>query len=484
MGPSCREDQDGDGWAFSDDNADSHFNPGQIDRDGDGVGDIIDLCVFDTSDRNNSADSDNDGVGNACDRCPQTLTQYNENATRAGAPAELLVRGNPYQHDTDGDGIADPCDNCVVVPNCQGFGNDTTPYQIGDTLDDDSNDCQADDNANFIGDACEGLELPGAAGPVGLAPTDDFDQDGMSNAADGCPRLPLPDGLTNCTAETAAEACGADRPCVEGVCGHVDSDADGIGNLCDTCPEVPNPDQLSGEDDQDGDFIGSACESAAADTRKNAPPLNFVQVSVSGLCCTTELLEVDAASAAGTNYEVGDLVRLQDCDLEDLDACKQLTRLNPALMDLELGEGIAIVDVPVRRAEHCSDAQVAAAECAVLPQSEATRPGVLTPPHGCEAALDAAGISAADNRLAELLVDDFAGEPNPQEALWMHGCHGPASDQDFDGLPDQIDFCAFSFDPSNMFYIDSEGGEWPNDGAACNGNFSPDNVCDLREMNE
>lgn len=485
MGLSCLEDWDGDRSPVGEDNASANFNPAQVDRDDDGLGDIIDLCAFDATDATNTADSDNDGIGNACDRCWRTYNEYNFSGIRAGAPPELLVRSNPYQRDTDGDGIADPCDNCVVVANCQGFGTDGSSFQMGDSLDVEAEDCQQDSNNDFVGDACEGLELPNAAGPVGLAPTDDFDQDGINNAADSCPRLPLPGVVNDCTEDTAPEACGADRQCVEGICGHVDSDGDGVGNLCDTCPEVANPEQLDegDDDDGDGDFIGSACESGVAAERESAPPLSFFEVSVSGRCCTVELLEIDEALASETRYTIGDLLWLRDCDLQNLDLCHQLTQLNPAIADLEPGGSISVIDIPVRRAESCSDAQSAAEKCAVLPEAVATQPGVLNAPVGCEGALNVAGISAVENRVSELFSEDFARESNPDEALWMRGCRGPQGDQDFDGIPDKVDRCSVAFDPSDVFFVDAEGREWPHDGAACNGAFLPTNVCDLRDMN-
>ena len=482
-GLSCLEDVDGDSSPSGEDNAPINFNPAQVDRDDDGFADIIDLCPFDASDPANRADSDDDGIGNACDRCRSSTVIYNSIAVSAGAPAELLVRGNPYQRDTDGDGIADPCDNCVVVANCQGFGTDGSSFQMGDSIDATAEDCQQDENSNFVGDACEGLELPNAAGPVGLAPTDDFDQDGMSNAADGCPRLPLPGPVTDCTEETAPEVCGADRQCVEGIWGHVDSDGDGFGNLCDSCPEVANPEQLEDGDDEDGDFIGSACESGIAAERETAPPLGFFEVSASGRCCTVELLEIDEALALETSYVLGDLLWLRDCDLQDLDMCHQLTQVNPAIADLEPGESISVVDIPLRRAEFCSDTQRAAWQCTVLPEAVATRPGMLAPPVGCEEALNVAGISAVENRVSELFAEDFAGEPNPDEALWLRGCRGPEDDHDFDGIPDQADRCPFAFNPSDVSYVDAAGYEWPHNGAACNGAFLITNICDLRDMN-
>ena len=263
--PKCKEDQDRDGIPFSCDNADKNFNPGQEDIDADGIGDIVDLCPVAGGDANNTADSDDDGVGNNCDSCRQTLTQYNDGADAAGVPVYMQVRNIPFQFDSDEDGIGDVCDNCVQVANCESYGTEGTdePYQIGDPIDYNNGDvCQRDTNSNLIGDDCEGMMLPGAAGPVGFGTDDDFDQDGLPNMIDGCPRQPV---------ETAIECpngneCPEGRSCTGGVCNHLDTDSDGIGNICDTCAFSPNPNQSEEggmqEDDPDADFVGSRCETA------------------------------------------------------------------------------------------------------------------------------------------------------------------------------------------------------------------------------
>jgi len=168
-GPLCRGDEDRDLWPHESDNAEDHYNPSQLDRDDDDLGDVADLCVFDGRDPNNTADRDDDGVGNACDRCRSTLNDYNWHASDAGVPESFWVRNNPVQTDSDGDGVADPCDNCVAVPNCQGFGADTDPFEIGDLLEYDAEDCQEDANEDMVGDACEGtMAHDYAAGPVGF----------------------------------------------------------------------------------------------------------------------------------------------------------------------------------------------------------------------------------------------------------------------------------------------------------------------------
>ncbi|MCY1007086.1 thrombospondin type 3 repeat-containing protein [Nannocystis pusilla] len=224
----CKLDLDRDGVMGHCDNAPDHFNPDQSDVDGDGFGDVADLCPT-LPVGEPKADSDKDGIGNACDLCVKAAAHYND--PDAPIPERLKVRNIPSTADSDRDGIGDACDNCVRTPNCEGYGEGLDPYELGDPIAFDGPDCQIDADNDLVGDACAGTMLPGAAGPVGFGLDDDFDQDGLRNGDDGCPRQPVP--LQACDDDVD---CPTASKCVQGQCGHADLDGDDVGDICDPLP--------------------------------------------------------------------------------------------------------------------------------------------------------------------------------------------------------------------------------------------------------
>ncbi len=435
--PKPKEDKENDNVQFSCDNAPDHFNPDQEDMDGDGFGDVYDLCPTVAYD-NNKADTDKDGIGNVCDLCTRQLTAYNKNAADANAPVYMLVRNIPVQADFDRDGIGDVCDNCIVRPNCGDFGDGPglEPAVISSPVPfDDANNCQVDNDASpFVGDACieQGapIELEGAAGPVGVLADEDFDQDGLTNISDRCPRLRAEPQ----TCQDATE-CPAFSECTAGVCNHPDTDNDGVGDLCDTCPAKPNPKQVQDggmqSDDPDQDFVGNACETNAgcyerADPRRVA----FYTKSVNGQCCVQIFSE-------------------------------SLGLTDPGYVEIdEATDACTVVDPVVPLTADCPEAQEGTA-CRRLPKAVLDRPGVVKLPEGCTEAGTALTLESPEIK-------------GNEDKLYSFMCLMPQLDSDFDGIGDACDLCPFSFDPDNSFFKDENNKVWPSYGKFCRGFYDPD----------
>lgn len=435
--PRCRDDLDLDGYQGLCDNAPKIANRDQRNTDGDPHGDTVDLCPT-LADEINTADSDRDGVGNRCDTCPRSLQQYNKGGQGQPYEGYMWIRNIPDQDDFDGDGVGDVCDNCIVRSNCGDFGGDDpekTPARVGDLVPhDNATACQAAKaDAPLIGAACfeDGapLQLEGAAGPVGIGKTDDFDQDGVANFDDLCPRQRLP----ACTSDAE---CGEEIACVEGRCAnHRDTDKDGVGDACDTCPELKNPSQfIDGpmqDGDLDGDFIGDQCDGnkACESTLDPRPIAFYTKVAPSGMCCTQTLLQ-------------------GEYDAPALQADEE-----PLSRDAEK------YFVPLR-----ADCQGQTPDkCRTPPPTVLSAPGVGVLPAGCDGA----------GEPLHLKSPQIAGDA---DALYAFACMLPQRDQDFDGVPDACDLCPFVHDPSNAQYVDDNLKTWPKNGAYCSGDWDPNEI--------
>ena len=195
------------------------------DSDGDGVGDLCDVCVA-TPDPEQT-DADGDGVGDACDNCP--------------------TEENPEQDDADGDGVGDACDNCTSTPNADQADGDGDEH--GDACDNcpvTPHDDQTDSDGDGVGDRCDNCAVTPNPDQA------DVDADGVGDVCDNCRDKGNPSQADG-DGDGLGDACDF---CPERAGGAVDSDGDGLGDECDNCIAAPNPDQS----DIDADSEGDACD--------------------------------------------------------------------------------------------------------------------------------------------------------------------------------------------------------------------------------
>ena len=157
--PSGANDADGDGVDDGIDNCLSVGNPGQGDRDGDGVGDWCD-------------DGDGDGTLDVTDNCPNT---YPGNTLDADGDDI----GDICDPDIDGDGVANGSDNAPNIPNADQA--DTDGDSIPDVLDLDVDGDGIDDKT--IVDSIN-ADLDGDGDAYGDACDDDDDNDGYTDSAE------------------------------------------------------------------------------------------------------------------------------------------------------------------------------------------------------------------------------------------------------------------------------------------------------------
>jgi len=197
IGNACDLDADNDKVADAVDNAhptlltspeliDRYFNPGQEDRDGDGVGDVLDNCG--DVPNANQLDTDGDGEGDLCDtntiesaKAPAKSPVPNPDSDGDGLTdtQEQALGTSPTNPDSDGDGARDNVDNCPTRGNQNQL--DTDRDGRGDACDTDAdNDGVLDKAPDFTALGANGDNCPLVANADQL----DLDRDGLGNACD------------------------------------------------------------------------------------------------------------------------------------------------------------------------------------------------------------------------------------------------------------------------------------------------------------
>ncbi len=266
LGDAC-DDSDGDGIPDGLDNCTRLINPDQADLDEDGEGDECDLDLDGDATpnvRDNcpnqsnplQADVDGDGTGNSCD-------DDDDNDDLLDEDDNCSTVWNPMQIDSDGDGLGDGCDadrdddgvlDCGLDGICR-YEEDVRDNDRDGVIDEAGEcetDCEpgrdlADNDRDGVID--EYRQNNPEVGPVaGL-----YDGPDLDGTEDNCPSIanPMQHDLDD---DDIGDACDPDR------------DDDGVLDTMDNCPETSNAQQF----DLDDDAVGDACDDDIdGDTRAN-----------------------------------------------------------------------------------------------------------------------------------------------------------------------------------------------------------------------
>jgi hypothetical protein len=234
--------------------------PSQLDTDGDGVTDDLDLCPGTTSGATVTADgcivvgadTDSDGIEDAVDDFPSDATQWSDSdndgfgdnwadaswdADREGTVGQWVANATspdscPQEYG-ESDNSAWAGSGTEVILGCPDIDSDGWADSIdwaeldSSQWEDLDNDGFGDNSSGFDGDQCVGQPgIADADGEEGAhengCPTPDEDDDGILNHLDSCQGTPENEGVN-------LEGCSLTQ---------LDTDDDGVSDADDVCPDT------------------------------------------------------------------------------------------------------------------------------------------------------------------------------------------------------------------------------------------------------